>query len=148
MSAGDEHIDEGGAIDLTTDGSIPARLDKQELEEYSLSLANAIGSALPDDVYFALFIYKADGSSKFISDAMDLADVDVIVDRWKEKVFGGPVVGQSATAEIRRLRMYLVNAEISSCKDSPAAIVDAAIARIREIKDRYRQDVPAGRRIL
>lgn len=145
---GDELTDETGAVDLTPATSIPARLEKQELEEYSLELANAIGSALPDDVYFALFIYKDDGSSKFISDAKEMADVDVIVDRWKAKVFGGPVVGESATAEIRRLRMYLVNAEISSCKDSPAAIVDAAIARIREIKDRYRQDVPAGRRIL
>lgn len=133
---------------MSSSDDIPARREKEELDEQAQELAKALGAALDSDVYFALFLFKANGAMKFITDATELADVDVIVDRWKQKVFGGAIAGESAAAEMRRLRMYLVNAEISSCSDKPAEIVDAAIARIREIKDRYRQDVPPGRRIL
>lgn len=125
-------------------------INKKELDDVSHELAESLQKSLPEDVSFALFIYRPDGSVKYISSGQ-LDDVDTIIERWRAKVFGGDHVkigAKGAIANIRRLRMFLVNSEISSCKDDPEGIVDAAIARIREIKARYRADVPPGRRIL
>jgi hypothetical protein len=115
---------------------IEPRIVKGELDDYSHEIAGVISGALPDDVNFALFIYKDDGSTKFIGDG-ELADVDVVVDRWKRKVFGGDLAQDpswNAAAEVRRLRMYLVNVEIPDCPDDPSSIVSAAINRLREMR--------------
>jgi hypothetical protein len=129
---------------------IEPKIIKGELDDYSQEIAGVISDALPDDVQFGLFLYKSDGSVKFIGDG-ELADVDVVVDRWKRKAFGGDLAQDpswNAAAELRRLRMYLVNSEITKCPDDPSSIVSAAINRIREIKHRYFEDVPAGKRVL
>jgi hypothetical protein len=136
--------------DLTGVTPIATRIERKEMDEYSHDVAAALEEALPEDVKFALFLYRRDeaGSVKYISNG-SLDDANAIVERWKQKVFAGVNdTSWTAAAEVRRLRMYLVNSEITKCDDDPSAIVSAAINRIREIKARYREDVPPGRRIL
>lgn len=124
--------------------------DKQELEDASHSIAESLQGALPEGVSFALFLYRDDGSVKYISSG-SLEDADTIMARWRAKVFGGPLATdpeRAATVQLRRLRMWLVNTQISSCKEDAESIVTAAMKRIEEVVKRYRQDVPPGRRVL
>jgi hypothetical protein len=136
--------------------SIPRILDREDLEDQTAEIARAIGVALDEDLRFALFVFRPEtAATKFITNAGELTDVELIVYRWHRAVWPedtreGPDRFDIPTAELElnRLRMYLVNAEVTKCSHEPADIVDVAIARIREIKDRYRKDVPPGRRIL
>jgi hypothetical protein len=138
------------AEDSTGVTPIAPKIDQKEMDDYSHDVADALAGALPEDVRFAVFLYRRDesGSVKYISNG-EAVDVSAIVDRWKQRVFAGVNdTSWTAAAEVRRLRMYLVNSEIPKCDDDPSAIVSAAINRIREIKARYREDVSPGRRVL
>lgn len=63
--------------------------EQKELDESSLEVASALQDSLPDDCSFALFIYRPNGATKYISSG-STEDVDAIITRWRAAVFKRP----------------------------------------------------------
>lgn len=68
---------------------VPIDAKRKELEDASHAIAESLQAAIPEDCRYALFIYRPDGSSKYISSGQ-LTDVDNVITRWRAKVFGRP----------------------------------------------------------
>lgn len=67
-----------------------AQLRKQELEDATREVAEALDGALPEGLEFALFVWRTDDRSiKYISTG-EIGIVFSIVDRWKAKILGQP----------------------------------------------------------
>lgn len=68
---------------------VPIDVKRKELEDASHAIAESLQAAIPEECRYALFIYRPDGSSKYISSG-ELNDVDSVITRWRAKVFGRP----------------------------------------------------------
>lgn len=95
--------------------------EQKDLDDVSRDVAAALQDSLPDDCSFALFIYRPNGSTKYISSG-SAEDVDAIITRWRAAVFKRPEPvpdqpGRPTPGDRRYSKYFRRNIELVSYTD-------------------------------